>query len=107
MQYTKEPLAHSVGHSLAEQAVAHVRGADIQPLDEHLRGVARLSAKFAAKFQLAEYGELIGLVHDLGKYSAEFQAYIRAWIETVGHPCKSAQQFESPGINAGRGLKRF
>lgn len=72
------PLAHSGGHLLAEQVVAHVRGDDVQPLEDHLEGVARLSAKFAAKFQLSTYGELIGLVHDLGKYSAAFQAYIKS-----------------------------
>ena len=74
----QEPLAHSGGHLLAEQVVAHVRGDDVQPLEDHLEGVARLSAKFAAKFQLSTYGELIGLVHDIGKYSAAFQAYIKS-----------------------------
>ncbi|EQD56441.1 CRISPR-associated helicase Cas3, partial [mine drainage metagenome] len=42
-----------------------------------LHGVARLAAGFAAKFGLSSQGELIGLLHDLGKYSAAFQTYIQ------------------------------
>ena len=58
--------------------VAHRREADgeIQPLEMHLREVGRLSALNAAKFKLGAAGELIGLLHDLGKYSAEFQSYL-------------------------------
>ena len=37
-----------------------------------------LSGGFAAKLQLATGGELIGLLHDLGKYSKEFQDYIKS-----------------------------
>ncbi len=40
--------------------------------------MSRLSAKYSGKIGLAELGELIGLLHDLGKYSAEFQAYLRS-----------------------------
>lgn len=59
--------------------VAHVRGdKKIQPLELHLRGVSQLAAEFAAKFGLTTHGELLGLLHDLGKYSAAFQAYIQS-----------------------------
>lgn len=74
----RSPIAYPAEGLLSDQVIAHVRGGDLQLLEEHLEGVARLSAKFAAKFQLAQYGELIGLVHDLGKYSAAFQAYIKS-----------------------------
>ncbi len=62
------------------QYIAHVRpdSACRQSLESHLRGVALLAAEFAAKFGLATHGELIGLLHDLGKYSAAFQAYIKS-----------------------------
>lgn len=60
------------------QFIAHVRPDDVQPLAEHLEGVGHLSAKFADKFGLSACGELIGLVHDLGKYSSAFQAYIES-----------------------------
>ena len=58
--------------------IAHWRAADQTPqyLPTHLTGVGALARTFAAKLDLGSAGELIGLLHDLGKYSAEFQAYI-------------------------------
>jgi CRISPR-associated endonuclease/helicase Cas3 len=62
------------------QYIAHYRGKDgaHQSLEAHLQGVAKLTSEFATKFDLASQGELIGLLHDLGKYSAAFQAYIQS-----------------------------
>ena len=47
-------------------------------LDEHLREVANLAGKFAGNFDSADWATLAGLWHDLGKYSIEFQQYIRS-----------------------------
>ena len=59
--------------------VAHVRGdGKIQSLESHLSGVSQLAAELAGKFGLLTHGALIGLLHDLGKYSAAFQAYIQS-----------------------------
>lgn len=64
---------------LSKQVIAHVGpDAEVQLLKTHLESVGRLSARFAAKFGLEKHGELIGLLHDLGKYSDEFQAYIKS-----------------------------
>lgn len=52
-------------------------GFEVQELKNHLEGTARLAYSFAAKFQNEEWGRLLGLWHDLGKYSNEFQDYIK------------------------------
>jgi len=63
-------------------AIAHHRQTDAasQPLEAHLRAVASLTRLHAAKIGLDSQGELIGLLHDLGKYSDEFQAYIKSAV---------------------------
>ena len=60
--------------------LAHWRASDqtAQDLDVHLINVGYLSGVFASKIHLGSVGELIGLLHDLGKYSQEFQAYIKS-----------------------------
>ena len=65
--------------SKSTEFIAHVRRTDReahQTLESHLRGVGCLSEQFGAKFGLSQHGLLIGLLHDLGKYSADFQNYI-------------------------------
>ncbi len=59
--------------------VAHVRGdGECQSLCDHLARVGALSATQAGKLGLSLQGELIGLLHDLGKYSDAFQSYIKS-----------------------------
>lgn len=68
-------------HSL-EDRDGHPRPlSDWEPLftgtgEGHLERVAALAARFAEKFSAAGWGHLAGLWHDVGKYSAEFQAYL-------------------------------
>jgi len=47
-----------------------------QTVHEHLMNVAELAKRHAAKIGMEPYGELLGLLHDFGKYSTEFQKYI-------------------------------
>jgi CRISPR-associated endonuclease/helicase Cas3 len=44
----------------------------------HLLEVADITKKLAAKINVPEAGELIGLLHDFGKYSASFQKYLQS-----------------------------
>jgi CRISPR-associated helicase Cas3/CRISPR-associated endonuclease Cas3-HD len=44
-----------------------------QPLREHLENVAAEAGRFAKKFDCEDFGRIIGLFHDLGKYSEAFQ----------------------------------
>jgi len=62
--------------------IAHQRKEDgvIQSLEEHLLQVAKKAKSFAEKIKMKEQGELIGLLHDLGKYSKEFQDYIQSAV---------------------------
>ncbi len=48
-----------------------------QKLSLHLRSVAERAGQFAEPLNLAEEARLAGLLHDLGKYRDEFQAYLR------------------------------
>lgn len=45
-----------------------------QSLEEHLHGVAVLAAEFAQAFSAEEHAYIVGLLHDFGKYTKEFQA---------------------------------
>jgi len=59
--------------------IAHVRSnGDRQTLQDHLCGVGAKASTHAAKIGLGAHGELIGLLHDLGKYSDAFQVYIKS-----------------------------
>lgn len=63
-----------------EKAIAHLRSADMtqQYLEDHLMNVAFFTKQFAAKAGLPLSGKLIGLLHDFGKYSGEFQNYLKS-----------------------------
>ena len=50
-----------------------------QALLEHLSNVSYLTGTMAEKLDLKLAGELIGLLHDLGKNSPEFQTYIASF----------------------------
>ena len=61
--------------------IAHVRkNGDQQKLSDHLLGVASLASGNAAKLDLAMVGELLGILHDLGKYSTGFQIYLKSAV---------------------------
>jgi CRISPR-associated endonuclease/helicase Cas3 len=67
------------------EPIAHWRSHDQTPhlVKQHLVDVSSLSQAFAGKLGIAHAGELVGLLHDLGKYSEEFQAYIRSALGLV------------------------
>ena len=50
----------------------------IQPLEEHLQRTAGFCEAFLVSCGFGRIGRLLGLLHDLGKYSPLFQNYIRS-----------------------------
>lgn len=79
--------------------IAHKRDLDgaVQSLESHLLGVAKLAKTLASKIALEPQGEIIGLLHDLGKYSDEFQNYLKSAVGLIN-------QDEDEFVDA-RGLK--
>lgn len=62
-----------------------------QPLLDHLQNTARLAADFAASFGAEQQGYLVGLLHDIGKYSEEFQRRLHGG-DRVDHSTAGAQE---------------
>ncbi len=58
--------------------LAHISDdGSVQTVEEHLKGTAARSAAFAGEFGAADFGELVGLAHDIGKNSEPFQKRLR------------------------------
>ena len=60
--------------------IAHIRKSDQKPqsLQTHLTETAEIAKLLAAKLDLDQAGGLLGLMHDFGKYSQDFQEYIKS-----------------------------
>jgi len=68
-------MDHSSGQRAA-RFLAHLDGDREQLLSEHLLGVSVATRRHSGKIGLGPAGATIGLLHDLGKYSADFQRYL-------------------------------
>ncbi|WP_425059680.1 hypothetical protein SCACP_02770 [Sporomusa carbonis] len=79
--------------------------AEWQLLKDHLNEVARLSEERAAKFGAEKLGKIIGLAHDLGKYSNQFQQRLDGSSQKVDHATAGAQEvYQRFGKTIGRAL---
>lgn len=63
---------------MKKNIISHVRMTDMvcQSNDDHQRGVAERAEAFAAEFGMAEWGRVLGLLHDKGKEQRAFQQHI-------------------------------
>ena len=86
---------------MSNQLIGHIREKDKrrQPLTEHLAAVSRLSAQFASKIGLKEAGEILGLLHDYGKASEQFQNYLLSGTGVIN---PDADDYEDPEAMRGR-----
>jgi hypothetical protein len=67
--------------TVSDDFIAHHRkSGEDQSLSCHLLEVAFLASTFAGKIGLPNAGELVGLLHDLGKYSSAFQNYLKSAV---------------------------
>ena len=62
-----------------------------QLLIDHLQGVAKYSGQFGSKFGMEKMAEFLGLCHDIGKYSCEFQERVRGSNKKVDHTTAGGQ----------------
>ena len=62
-----------------------------QTVYEHLTGTAELAKQFAAAFGAEEDGYLLGLLHDIGKYSDAFQHRLDGGVR-VDHSTAGAKE---------------
>lgn len=62
----------------------------IQTNKEHLEGTALLACSFAERFGSGEIGYFCGILHDIGKYSQQFQKRIRGANLQVDHSTAGA-----------------
>jgi len=74
--------------NIKEKPIAHVRKRDKncddpQYLWTHLTEASALAKQFAAKIGLDKSGEVLGLLHDLGKASKQFQNYLRSAVDLI------------------------
>ena len=78
--------------------IAHINSESHQTIKEHLKGTAELASEFAAKFGKQDWGYCCGMLHDIGKYSLDFQEKIRGKCERkVDHSTAGARVCKERG----------
>ena len=63
-----------------------------QLLSDHLQNTANMAKEFAERFDCGEFAYITGLLHDLGKYSQEFQQKLLGGNQRVDHSTAGAQE---------------
>lgn len=78
--------------------IAHKDEEREQSIKEHLEGTAERAGEFAEKFGKKEWGYCCGMLHDIGKYSEEFQRKIQEDTnDRVDHATAGAQVCKERG----------
>lgn len=74
-----------IAHKMEESSRTHL-------LIDHLEETAEMARSFADKFGAGEYAYIAGMLHDLGKYSLQFQDRINGSKKLVDHSTAGAQE---------------
>lgn len=82
--------------------IGHKNDEELQYLKEHLLNTANLSGKYAEAFGGEDMAYVCGLLHDLGKYSLEFQKRIMGKGNKVDHSTAGAQLASDKYENLGK-----
>lgn len=92
---------------MTEEYFAHtptVGSQDWQTMCAHLSGVASRAHLFGSKFGVADIAELAGWLHDIGKFSPEFQKYLKqchmAVLNKTPKPRPGTAEHKSVGARA-------
>ena len=75
-----------------------------QSLEEHLRGTAEFAKQFAEDFNSAEWAYTLGMLHDLGKETPEWQDYLLNDGKKIEHSIYGAKFAEEKFGKFGRFL---
>ncbi len=80
-----------------DEKIGHIRESDkkTQTLNQHLFSVAELTSMFASKIDLGQVGYIIGLLHDLGKSSMQFQNYLKSAVGVFNPDCDGYVEAET------------
>ncbi len=82
--------------------LAHIdENGNHQTMEEHLIGTSKYAEKFGDSFGCGEIASIVGLYHDIGKYSSEFQRRIRnpLSISHVDHSTAGAKEIMNESQN--------
>jgi len=87
-----------------EEGVAHIdRNGTPQSIIEHLEGTSNFSSEFGMDIKMPKTCELLGLLHDIGKYSDSFfERIVYKKSEIVDHSTGGAQFIQEQVICEGK-----
>jgi len=71
-------------------------------LKEHLESTAKIASCFSEKFLSSELGYILGIFHDIGKYSEQFQKRLKGECFHVDHSTAGVQEILNLYGNVGK-----
>lgn len=78
-----------IGHT--KDGKKYIDDEHTQPLQTHLINVSKYAEQYSSSFGAAEVGALLGMIHDIGKYQADFQDRVRGKKIRVDHATQGAK----------------